>query len=66
MRPSLFLIQFRSIAAADLKPAAVIALEGHGLDQVFVDAIGSVRARVVIRGPGGHSWVDRELPSAAG
>jgi acetylornithine deacetylase/succinyl-diaminopimelate desuccinylase-like protein len=51
-------------ACDELKPAAVIALEGHGLDQVFVDAIGSVRARVVLRGPGGHSWVDRELPSA--
>jgi len=48
----------------ELKPAAMIALEGHGLDEVFVDGIGSVRARVVVRGPGGHSWVDRELPSA--
>jgi acetylornithine deacetylase/succinyl-diaminopimelate desuccinylase-like protein len=48
----------------ELKPATMIALEGHGLDEVFVDAIGSVRARVVVRGPGGHSWVDRELPSA--
>ncbi len=52
-------------AACDaLKPMAMIALEGHGLDEVFVDAIGSVRARVVVRGPGGHSWVDRDLPSA--
>jgi acetylornithine deacetylase/succinyl-diaminopimelate desuccinylase-like protein len=48
----------------ELKPAAMIALEGHGVDEVFVDAIGSVRARLVVRGPGGHSWVDRELPSA--
>lgn len=51
-------------ACDELKPAAVIALEGHGLDQVFVDAVGSVRARVVLRGPGGHSWVDRDQPSA--
>ena len=51
-------------ACDELKPATVIAVEGHGLEQVSVDAIGSVRARVVVLGPGGHSWVDRKLPSA--
>jgi acetylornithine deacetylase/succinyl-diaminopimelate desuccinylase-like protein len=47
-----------------LAPEAFIALEGHGLDQVLVDAVGSVRARVTVRGPGGHAWEDRGTPSA--
>src|SRR5262249_42924652 len=51
-------------ACRALDPAAVIALEGHGLDGVVVDAVGCVRARVVVRGPGGHSWIDRGRPSA--
>jgi tripeptide aminopeptidase len=51
-------------ACEALRPHAVIALEGHGLDRVLVDAVGSVRARIVVRGPGGHSWVDRGRPSA--
>lgn len=48
----------------ELRPEAFIALEGHGLDCVVVDAVGSVRARVAFRGPGGHSWFDRGRPSA--
>lgn len=51
-------------ACEALRPEAVIALEGHGLDAVVVDAVGSVRARVAVRGPGGHSWSDRGSPSA--
>lgn len=51
-------------ACADLRPDVAIALEGHGLEHVLVDAIGSVRARVAVSGPGGHSWVDRGRPSA--
>src|SRR5579871_954635 len=51
-------------ACETLRPQAVIALEGHGLDRVFVDAVGSIRARIVVRGPGGHSWVDRGRPNA--
>jgi tripeptide aminopeptidase len=47
-----------------LVPEAFIALEGHGLDEVLVDAVGSIRARVTVRGPGGHSWQDRGTPSA--
>jgi acetylornithine deacetylase/succinyl-diaminopimelate desuccinylase-like protein len=47
-----------------LAPAAVIALEGHGLERVIVDAVGSLRAKLTITGPGGHSWVDRGTPSA--
>ncbi len=51
-------------ACADLAPDAVIALEGHGLDEVIVDHVGSERARLVVSGPGGHSWWDRGTPSA--
>lgn len=52
------------LVCAALDPEAVIALEGHGLDEVMVDHVGSMRARVVVTGPGGHSWWDRETPSA--
>ena len=47
-----------------LRPQAVIALEGHGLDRVYVDGVGSVRASIAVAGPGGHSWADRGRPSA--
>ena len=54
-----------AIAAVDaLAPEAFVALEGHGLDEVIVDAVGSVRAQVRVSGPGGHSWEDRGTPSA--
>jgi acetylornithine deacetylase/succinyl-diaminopimelate desuccinylase-like protein len=53
-----------SAACDRLDPLAFVALEGHGLDKVLVDAVGSVRARIVVRGPGGHSWADRGAPSA--
>lgn len=49
---------------AELRPATAIALEGHGLDTIIVDHVGSVRASVEITGPGGHSWWDRGTPSA--
>ncbi|MCC6222988.1 MAG: M20/M25/M40 family metallo-hydrolase [Thermoleophilia bacterium] len=51
-------------ACERLEPEAVIALEGHLLGGVLADAVGSVRARVAVRGPGGHSWTDRGRPSA--
>ncbi len=51
-------------ACAELRPAAVIALEGHRLDEVITEHVGSVRAKVTIAGPGGHSWWDRGTPSA--
>ncbi len=51
-------------ACGELQPELAIALEGHGLDDVCVDAVGSVRARLEVRGPGGHSWWDRGRPSA--
>lgn len=51
-------------ACRSLAPTVAVAVEGQGLDQVLVDAVGSLRARIRITGPGGHSWVDRGSPSA--
>jgi acetylornithine deacetylase/succinyl-diaminopimelate desuccinylase-like protein len=34
----------------------VIAVEGHGLDEVRHAGIGSTRLEVTFQGPGGHSW----------
>ncbi len=48
----------------DLRPVRVIAVEGHGLDHVVIEHVGSVRARLAVSGPGGHSWRDRGTPSA--
>jgi acetylornithine deacetylase/succinyl-diaminopimelate desuccinylase-like protein len=48
----------------ELAPEAAVAVEGHGLDNVITDHVGSVRARVSVHGPGGHSWWDRGTPSA--
>jgi tripeptide aminopeptidase len=52
-------------ACRALAPRVVIALEGHGLDRVCVDAVGSVRVAVTVSGPGGHSWWNRDRPSAS-
>jgi acetylornithine deacetylase/succinyl-diaminopimelate desuccinylase-like protein len=49
---------------ADLRPERAIAVEGHGLDHVVIDHVGSIRARITVTGPGGHSWSDRGTPSA--
>ncbi len=49
---------------AELAPERAIAVEGHGLDEVITDHVGSLRARVTVTGPGGHSWSDRGTPSA--
>jgi tripeptide aminopeptidase len=38
--------------------AAAIALEGSGSSAVVTRALGSLRFRVTITGPGGHSWTD--------
>jgi tripeptide aminopeptidase len=51
-------------ACGSLRPAMAVALEGHGLDEVVTEHVGSTRARVTVRGPGGHSWADRGTPSA--
>ena len=41
-----------------------MAVEGHGLDDVVNEHVGSLRARIEVTGPGGHSWWDRGTPSA--
>jgi tripeptide aminopeptidase len=48
------------IAVMDAHPevGAVIAVEGHNLGRVTHIAVGSMRYRVTIQGPGGHSWGD--------
>ena len=51
-------------ACETLQPDQVLALEGHGLSHVAVDGVGSLRARITVRGPGGHSWANRGRPSA--
>lgn len=51
-------------ACKGLDPDSFVALEGHGLQEVVVDAIGSIRARLTVSGPGGHPWVDKGDPSA--
>jgi acetylornithine deacetylase/succinyl-diaminopimelate desuccinylase-like protein len=51
-------------ACQRLTPQAALALEGHGLDKVVADHVGSVRATLAVDGPGGHSWHDRGAPSA--
>ncbi|WP_035349286.1 M20/M25/M40 family metallo-hydrolase [Edaphobacter aggregans] len=43
--------------------AAAIALEGSGTSTVVTRALGSVRFRVTITGPGGHSWSDAGAPN---
>jgi tripeptide aminopeptidase len=51
-------------ACRSLRPVMAIALEGHHLDEIVTDHVGSARARVRVSGPGGHSWADRGTPSA--
>lgn len=43
---------------------SVIAVEGHGLDEVRTIGIGSTRLEVTFTGPGGHSWGAFGTPSA--
>ena len=43
--------------------AAAIALEGSGVSAVVTRALGSLRFRVTITGPGGHSWSDNGAPN---
>jgi acetylornithine deacetylase/succinyl-diaminopimelate desuccinylase-like protein len=42
----------------------VLAVEGHGIDEVRTVAIGSTRLEVSFTGPGGHSWGAFGTPSA--
>ncbi|WP_263366988.1 M20/M25/M40 family metallo-hydrolase [Edaphobacter bradus] len=43
--------------------AAAIALEGSGTSAVVTRALGSLRFRVTVTGPGGHSWSDAGTPN---
>jgi tripeptide aminopeptidase len=43
--------------------AAAIVLEGSGTSAVVTRALGSLRFRVTITGPGGHSWNDAGAPN---
>jgi tripeptide aminopeptidase len=51
-------------ACSRLRPGVAVAVEGHGLDHVIIEHVGSLRARLSVTGPGGHSWWDRGTPSA--
>jgi tripeptide aminopeptidase len=51
-------------ACTELRPHLALAVEGHGLDHVVNEHVGSLRARIEVTGPGGHSWWDRGTPSA--
>ena len=42
---------------------AAIALEGAGSSTVVTRALGSLRLRATITGPGGHSWTDAGAPN---
>ncbi len=44
--------------------ATLVALEGNWLGRVCHTAVGSVRWRVTITGPGGHAWERADAPSA--
>lgn len=43
--------------------AVAIALEGGGSATVVTRALGSLRLRVTVTGPGGHSWTDAGAPN---
>jgi len=44
------------LSRRDVTPAALIALDGAGLERVVHRALGSKRYHATYRGPGGHSW----------
>jgi tripeptide aminopeptidase len=48
----------------DIDVGAFVAIEGQMLDTIKLAAVGSVRLRVTVRGPGGHPWSERGTPSA--
>lgn len=53
-----------ALSTPPVEIGAVIALEGNWLGRVCTTAVGSVRRRVTLRGPGGHAWEASEVPSA--
>ena len=54
----------RAVMDAHPRIAAAVAAEGHNLGRVTHVAVGSRRLRLLVRGPGGHSWGDFGRPSA--
>ena len=40
-----------------------ISLDGVGMDRIITRGVGSIRLRIDLRGPGGHSWTDWGLPN---
>jgi acetylornithine deacetylase/succinyl-diaminopimelate desuccinylase-like protein len=46
-------------AGAGKEAAAFISVDGAGLEPVVTRGLGSRRYRIHVRGPGGHSWLDR-------
>lgn len=53
-----------AVDAFESELGAVIAVEGHSLGRVTNGAVGSKRIKVIVRGPGGHSWGAFGQPSA--
>jgi len=49
----------------ELPVGAFVAVEGQMLHAIKTAAVGSLRLRVTVRGPGGHPWSDRGTASAA-
>lgn len=45
--------------------AAFVSLDGAGCSRIVHQAIGSLRLRLRVGGPGGHSWGDRGMPNPA-
>jgi acetylornithine deacetylase/succinyl-diaminopimelate desuccinylase-like protein len=43
--------------------AAALALEGGGTNTTVTRALGSIRLRITVTGPGGHSWADAGTPN---
>ena len=40
-----------------------ISLDGAGMSRIVTRALGVRRLRITVRGPGGHSWIDRRAPN---
>jgi len=43
--------------------AAMLVLDGAGMDSIVAEALGSRRFEITITGPGGHSWSDFGVPN---
>ena len=54
----------RALFEGDARGAsAFISLDGAGVTRIVTGGVGSLRRRYVVRGPGGHSWVDWGRPN---